>query len=183
MSYPPQAGTRVHTHESDPQGGILPDAALPGLATHAPLITGVHGAGSDYLALADQAALIASKVIWKNNSEQALYDTARTANSGWNDLDLTSYTSAKAKFAILLMRIQATVIGSGNSCTVTVRWKGTTTGEYPSFSIDKAGVTLGVAGRATVVVGCTVGQVIEWFITVTTGWTVYTWIDVLGYIE
>ena len=34
MSYPPQAGTRVHTHVGDPQGGTLADAALPGLATH-----------------------------------------------------------------------------------------------------------------------------------------------------
>jgi len=54
VSYPPQAGTRVHTHESDPQGGVLGNLSLPGLATHEALAT-VH---QDALVIA--AALLAT---------------------------------------------------------------------------------------------------------------------------
>ena len=158
-------------------------AGLADIAAHAALTTGVHGAGTNHVALFPAASTVVSRVVWKNASTFALIDTARVVTLDWTDLDLTAATSAAAKFAIVLFEINADVIGTGNYSRVGIRKNGTNPASPILAVMDKAGVTVGVYHRVFAIVALDAGQVLEYTIEIGTGWTLTSYIDILGYIE
>jgi len=117
VSYPPQAGTRVHTHVGDPQGGqldvdnifsdlvhshesageggTLPSAALPGLATHEADVDAHHPVdiGARVYNSADQAIPNATWTALTFDSER--YDTDTIHSTSSNTSRLTCKTAGK----------------------------------------------------------------------------------------
>ena len=124
-----------------------------------------------------------SLVIWKDTSEQALLDINRTTTLDWTDLDLTAFTSPKAKLAILQLQFYLGSI-TGGKAVLEVRKKGTTT-TYNNFIV--AGANQGDLADAELeglaIVGLDAGQTIEYKITITATITITSMINVLGYIE
>ncbi len=126
---------------------------------------------------------LSSRFVWKDTSQTALSDLNRTVSQGMTDLDLTAYTSADAKIALLLLEMRADVIGSGNSCLLALRKNSTSPPHRPSLQLDKAAVTVAVYQFAMVLVGLDTSQILEYLITVGTGWQIDSRIRVLGYVE
>jgi hypothetical protein len=152
------------------------------LAAHAALTTGIHGAGSDHLALFGVASQVVSKVVWKDVPARALIDVDRTTLLNYTDLDLTAYTSANAKFAIAKLLLVATTTGTSGQSWTAIRKNGTT----PSYYIAVSAVhdlPNGFITSEVSIVGLDAGQIIEYTIVPATGATLTTHIDVLGYIE
>ena len=163
---------------------VLVKADIDGkIATHAVLTTGVHGVGALNIAGFHSSGEALSKVIWKNSSESALSDLDRTVSLGMTDLDLTAFTSANAKAALVQLEMRADVIGTGNSCLLALRKNGTSPAHRPSLQLDKAGATAAVYQFEMVLIGLDSGRIMEYLITVGTGWTIDSRIRVLGYIE
>ena len=92
------------------------------IATHAVLTTGVHGAGSDYLALFGQEGQLVNKVIWRTTTSFSL-NTITSSTIGVTDLDLSSQVSAAAKYAILHLSLQ-TISWSASQAYLQVQQKG-----------------------------------------------------------
>lgn len=151
------------------------------IATHAALTTGVHGLGALHAAGFHTAGQAVSKVIWKDASTRPLEDAGRTVTLDWTDLDLTAHTSANAKLALLRLAIYTEPYTSGE-VHLAVRKNGTTPMAYPYVSGSREDVTA-YWRRQFVIVGLDAGQVIEYTIVITETATVYSYIDVLGYIE
>lgn len=124
-----------------------------------------------------------SKVVWKDASEQALSDLNRTSSLSATDLDLTAYTSSDAKLVILTVTVVVDTIGSGSNCVVGVRKNGTTPAAAPQNKVMKDGVTTGVPIPVEVIIAMDTDEIIEYWITIGTGWQIDTYINVLGYIE
>lgn len=154
------------------------------ITTHAALTTGVHGVGSDYIAKALASDQAVSKIVWKDASEVALNDDDRTALLDWTDLDLTAYTSANAKFAILLLDIVVDSISAGGSAWLWVRKDGTEPTISPGIRTADTEGDEALAHRVGIaIVGMASGQVIEYKIAVFGTIQVDSTISVLGYIE
>ncbi len=124
-----------------------------------------------------------SKVIWKDASQTALYDSGRTETLPFTDLSLTASTSPNAKIAILRLDFRATVVGTDTNSRVTIRKKGTAPAHSPSLTMNRDGTTPGVYHYAMALIGLDSAQGIQYEIYVGTAWTLYTGIRVLGYIE
>lgn len=129
-----------------------------------------------------------SKVIWKDASEQALYFEDQIGNIAWTDLDLTAFTSANAKFAILVLWVGITSFpGDWGEIALQVRKNGTTPDSYPEVrEIRKSTLLYAAYNNALVIIGLDTYQAIEYrFNWYTGGPTAVGWgqIDVLGYIE
>ena len=160
------------------------DASIDaGLFAHKKATTGVHGAGSDYLALSDQEGLVVSKVVWIDAAAGGVGDNNRTVTLDWTALDLSSVTSVKAKLAILQLEMRADTIGAGVASQVGLRKNGTNPSYYPTLKIEAAGIVTGSRIYTLKIVGLDSGQVMQYRIEVGTGWQVDTTISVLGYIE
>lgn len=154
------------------------------IATHAALTIGIHGVGSLHIAGFHSAGEEVSKVIRKDASQMAMSDINRTSGTTqWTDLDLTAYTSAAAKFAIVRLKIKADTVGTGNYCYLAIRKNGTTPVAYPRQTCDLAGTTAGVYHYQVEIIGIDAEQVIEYKISVGANWQIDTAIEVLGYIE
>lgn len=124
-----------------------------------------------------------SKVVWKDASEEALSDVDRTVTLSYTDLDLSAYISADAKFAIIAVTIIPVTIGTGGQCVVLVRKNGTTPDHCCRVNVDKDGCTANQYHQHQKIVGLDAGQVVEYYISIGTGWKLTTYIDVVGYIE
>lgn len=101
----------------------------------------------------------------------------------WTDLDLTAFTSGNAKFAILSLRLKPDILGTGDVCYFGVRRNGDTPTYFPRFELHLPGTTESQAQYRVVIVGMDGDQVIEYRISVGTGWELWSRITVLGYIE
>ena len=124
-----------------------------------------------------------TKVIWKDSSETAMNDDNRTVTLDWTVLDLTPYTSEKAKFAIVRLDIRAITVGTGNYCYLEIRKSGTVPAHRPRVDLDKAGTTPGVRKYESAIVGLNPERKIQYRIGVLNGWEIDCDIKVLGYIE
>jgi len=158
-------------------------AGLADIVAHAALATGIHGVGALNIAGFHSAGQEVSKVIWKDGSETAMSDDNRTEDLIPTDLDMTPYTSANAKFAIVRLEMRADTIGTGNYCELRIRKNGTSPAHVPMLILDKAQVTAAVWHYQVVIIGLDEDGLIEYFINPGTGWQVDSDIRVLGYIE
>lgn len=163
--------------------GVWTDITATAIAVHAALTTGIHGAGSNYIAHFGQENKVVNKVIWKDASELAVTDDDRIASLEWTDFDLTAYTSANAKFALLQLLLRADTVGTGNDVSLSVRKNGTTPAAFPKLVLFKDGTTVGRFLYQDALVALDSGQVIEYKIVLTTDWQVDSRIHVIGYIE
>lgn len=125
-----------------------------------------------------------SKVVWKDVPERALRLLNQTEDLDWTDLDLTAYTSASAKIAILGLRLKIDSLTNTAVALWKVRKNGTTPSYYPRI---RAGSEMGDTTYADLfeyaLVGLDSGQVIEYELGVTGTIQVDVEIRVLGYIE
>jgi len=160
-------------------------ASVENILAHAVLTTGVHGVGLLHVAGFVDAGQEVSKVIWKDASETALNDDNRTSSIFFQntELDLTAFTSANAKFAIVRMDFKADVVGSGDDCYFSIRKNGTTPTHYPRVAMHKTSAIVGFRYYEVAIIGLDEDRKIQYQIDVTTGWTVDSDIKVLGYIE
>ena len=154
------------------------------LGIHEAKTTGVHGAGDEHLALFGEASQVLNKVVWKDVSEQALYDANRTATLDWTDLDLTALTSVAAKYALIVLVLKIDSISAGAYCKLEVRKNGTT----PTYNnrLDShysGGNRAGSNVFMSCVIGLDAGQVIEYRLTVDGTIQFDTYVRVVGYIE
>ncbi|MBA7678397.1 hypothetical protein ES703_86672 [subsurface metagenome] len=124
-------------------------------------------------------------VIWKSTAPTVMSDDNRTVGLAWTDLDLNvlTWTSDHAKFAILLLRMRSITVGSGSYSALGVRKNGTTPSYYPLVKPYIEAAANNDRFYAFVIVGMDSDQVIEYKINVGTGWEVDTDITLLGYIE
>ena len=123
-----------------------------------------------------------SKITWKDVSANALKDESRTTALDWTDLNLTTFTSANAKFALLLLRFVCPVTGTAGDSRLSIRKNGTAPAEY-SHIVTTHFEADWTYNHLFVIQGLDSGQIIEYKIDVATGATVSSYIDVLGYIE
>ncbi|MBA7589848.1 hypothetical protein ES708_31941 [subsurface metagenome] len=124
-----------------------------------------------------------SKIIWKDLSETAMDDLNRTISLNRTDLVLTPYTSPIAKIAIVLLRMRADTVGTGNYARLYIRKGGSGAIAYPIFNLDKAGTTPAVYHHQQALIGLNSSQMIWYNIYVSNGWQVDSRISVLGYVE
>lgn len=124
-----------------------------------------------------------SRVVGKATNTTDIADTNRTTTLNWTDLDLTSATSASAKFA--LMRIQITIdsINGAANCSIGLRKNGDTPTYYPSLRLDSTWAAGGTSLHGFVIVELDSGQVCEYTLTATGTIQFDTYAMVLGYIE
>lgn len=109
---------------------------------------------------------------WLATSVLKTGGTDYTVDGAWTDLDLTSATSANAKFVILVL-YQETTATAGD--VLGVRKNGDTPSQQPNCYCQVAGVKNAIF----VICACDTGQVIEYYATDASD----TRIWVLGYIE
>lgn len=153
------------------------------LDTHEAATTGIHGVGSLHIAAFHSAGGEASKIIWNDSSPIALTDFNRTEVLDWTSLDLTSFTSIRAKFAILIIRMRADTKGSDDS-TFKIRKKGTTPGSTQTLVLDASGITTGIFHHKVAFIGLDSNRSMEYYVGVGPGgWQLDSIIEVLGYIE
>lgn len=135
-------------------------------------------------AYVDTGVATKSGVVWKDASENALTDSNRTASKTWTVLDLTAYTSANAKLAVLKLSLFIDSITPAAYVYLSVRKKGTTPNVYPQvIAYSSHGDIAGALQEAVVIVGMDTEQVIEYQILLAGTIQVDSYIDVLGYIE
>tara|TARA_Y100000310_G_scaffold246017_1_gene251098 strand:- start:1056 stop:1616 length:561 start_codon:yes stop_codon:yes gene_type:complete len=122
-------------------------------------------------------------VKWLSSSIGAMTDSGRTSTLTYTDLDLTEHTSTDCTAVLMMLQIRGTVIGSGNTVELVVRKNGTTPSEPVMTCLDKAGATANAHQHQFVICGLDDGQVLEYQIQISTGWTVDSAIHLVGYIE
>jgi hypothetical protein len=150
------------------------------IATHAGLTTGMHGAGSSHLALFGAASTLVSRVVWKDAADIVLNLSAQTTPIDWTDLDLTSYTSANAKLALLQVKFNGE-FGTAGDNSFYMRKNGTSEDKLminiPSSHPDYDSVFM------TTMMGLDSGQVMEYKLAIATNALLYVQIVCMGYIE
>jgi len=140
-----------------------------------------HDRYTDAEALAAATAGGLSKIVWKDASERALNLANQTTTIEWTDLDLTAYTSANAKFAILRLRAHLDSYTDGQTW-LNIRKKGTTP-TYMHYVYPISNPVSGNEYELGIIQALDSEQVIEYYVRFTgTAQVDYT-IDVLGYIE
>ena len=123
-----------------------------------------------------------SKVVWLDTPEQIVSDADRTSTLTWTPLDISAQTSSKAKFAILSLKFKADTVGTGNNSGLMVKKGGVVATQYPELRLGQE-VTVATLYPLEVIVGLSDTQVVDYRISVGTGWQVDSYIYVLGYIE
>lgn len=127
------------------------------------------------------APAVGSQVIWKDISELALNLAGQSSSIDWTDLDLSAYTSANAKLAILRIYITITAYTSGY-LILTVRKKGTTPTYMQQVQSDNQECSNKI-GENHVITGLDNAQVLEYKIDISGTATATFRIAVMGYIE
>ena len=122
------------------------------------------------------------ELIWKDASERALHLANQVAGVAWTDLDLTAFTSATAKIAVIQLRLTVTTVGSA-VCSLGIRKNGTTPTYYPIMSADPYFPIAGNYIAEVCLIGMDTGQVIEYHVSMGAGWDVDCDIEVLAYYE
>ena len=125
------------------------------------------------------------EAVWIDAPTIAMQDLNRTSTSDWTDLDLTAYTSAGAKIAIIKMSFHTDTLGAAGTCAFAIRKNGTTPSAFPVVSYAYNQVVAPGWYFTYAFVGMDTGQVVEYQISNTawTGWQVDCYLEVLGYIE
>ncbi len=176
MPYPPQ-GTITRAELNS----VEADLAAHGIAT-----TAIHGVGALHIAGFHSVGQEVSKVIWKDESEMALELVNQSTDVAWTELDLTAFTSANAKFAILqlMIGVDSITAGASNWARLAVRKNGTTPYVYPLLGIDGEWAVAGMYYYSqAVIVDMASGQLIDYCLQHNGTARVDLDIDVLGYIE
>lgn len=139
---------------------------------------------TDAKALAAGIAGGLSNVIWKDASEVALSDTNRTGALAFTDLDLTAYTSADAKYAILLLRMVVDSVSEAAFAALQIRKNGTTPDDAPRVYVGETkGDKAYGASYCFAIIAMDADEVIEYTIAISGTIQVDSFIAVLGYIE
>ena len=122
---------------------------------------------------------------WKDPSVQLAEEAARTTDLAWTDLNATSHTSATAKAVLLLVRLVAPVVGSGNTCSIKFRQNGSSQDDEmnPQMWKHKSDATANTNYYMMLICGLDSSQLLEWEINVGTGWNINVQVFVLGYWE
>jgi len=128
--------------------------------------------------------LALSKVVWKATNADSLALTNQASTLEYTDLDLTSVTSALAKVAILLLRLNVVSITSDGIAQIMVRKDGDTPTFVPMLRLAYNNGDRAAAYRFEVVLcGMDSEQVIEYRLFISGTISVDANICVLGYIE
>jgi hypothetical protein len=122
------------------------------------------------------------ELIWKDASERALHLANQVAGVAWTDLDLTAFTSATAKIAVIQLRLTVNTVGAA-VCSLGIRKNGTTPTYYPIMSADPYFPIAGNYIAEVCLIGMDTGQVIEYHVSMGAGWDVDCDIEVLAYYE
>lgn len=123
------------------------------------------------------------RLIWKDESENALTLIDQTADIDWTVLDLTAYTSVNARFALLNMSVLVDALPT-HRCLLAVRKNGTTPETWPGFSIHSNALNVGQRYyNGPVIVALDDAQKIEYRLHIHNSGQVDVSIEVLGYIE
>ena len=122
------------------------------------------------------------ELVWKDASERALHLANQVAGVAWTDLDLTAFTSATAKIAVIQLRLTVNTVGAA-VCRLGIRKNGTTPTYYPIMSADPYFPIAGNYIAEVCLVGMDTGQVIEYTVAMGAGWDVDCDIEVLAYYE
>lgn len=129
-------------------------------------------------------AEVGSKVIWKDESEQAVSDIARSTDLDWTELDLTAYVSANAKYVILQVQHYVISISAGGKALEYIRKNGTTPQWSPYLMTDSAkGDAAGADKAIHFILALDADKKIQYTIEITGTISLNTFITVLGYIE
>lgn len=124
-----------------------------------------------------------SSVIWKDASVRVMSDTNRTVTKNWTDLDLTGYTSANAKIAILHMLLISDITGPGDNVSrLLVRKNGTYPPYYPRIFIGTTYPDKSYVGMIAMC-GLDASQILEYRIEIAAGAQMDSFLELLGYIE
>jgi hypothetical protein len=150
------------------------------IATHKADASAHHIKYTDAEALAAAIAGGLSKLVWRDSSAQSLNLLSITADTGWNDLDLTAHTSALAKFAILRVRITLISYTAGD-VYATLRKNGTA----PTYTFVLPAVSTYFRNYMPVnaIIALDEYQVLEYRVNITNTAEVDFQIVTLGYIE
>jgi len=166
-----------------PQVGLYTQAnADADIATHAADASAHHAKYTDAAALAAAIAGGLSEVVWKDTPSNALTDLNRTVSLDWTDLDLTAFTSANAKFAILLLRMNIDAHTDGDLYLHTLQ-NGTTPSVSTMILVKEANAVASSFWEHYCIIGLDTGQVIQYKITLTGTAQIDSYLEVLGYIE
>lgn len=132
----------------------------------------------------DDIILDRSKVIWKDISEYPFSFSSQSDDIPWTELDLTAYTSANAKFAILLLELGGGATSGSFTAYLGVRKNGATQ-SMPIYVSWKAtqGVFTDAWKYSLVIVGMDSSQRIEYEVSMDGIGISNGDITVLGYIE
>lgn len=131
-----------------------------------------------------QSQTVGLSLIWKDTPETALALSNQASTVAFTDLDLTAYTSANAKMALLQLKITVDTVGISNTqCYIQVRKNGQSAGLYGGLVITENQAHNGAYFLAQVVVGLDSGQVMEYALGLSASWQIDAQIDVLGYWE
>ena len=109
---------------------------------------------------------------WLSTTVQKSGGTDYTQDGAWQDLDLTSATSANAKFVILMLQHK-------NTCTAQDILQVRKNGDTPACAVFARAPVTNAYFEVQVIVACDSDQVIEVYATDASD----TRIDILGYIE
>lgn len=125
-----------------------------------------------------------SAFIWKAQAEEALTLPDLSSVVAWTDLDLTAYTSSKAKVAYLMLLLDCNSITPEAFVVFDVVKKGTSAGYGIRVRLDsKAGDAAGAKQHITALCGLDASQNIQYYLGFYGTINVDAHIYVLGYIE
>ena len=122
-----------------------------------------------------------SKVVWKDTFEIPLDLSAKTADIAWTDLDLTAYTSANAKFAILVLWVRGQGTSRSGLTIFEVRKKGTT--DFLFLYLSTGGYVQWEWKVTQIILALDSGQVMQYALDVSGSDSTDCKIQVIGYIE
>jgi len=134
--------------------------------------TSVTDTGSENLVINSRNPINAISWHWLATSVTKTGGTDYTTDGAWEDLDLTSATSANAKFVILVLRHK-------NTCTAGDVFRVRKNGDTPANTVAIWAQVTSQYNEAQVIVACDSGQVIEVYATDASDTNIY----VLGYLE
>lgn len=149
--------------------------------------SGQGGKGVQVKATEDGLELIkppvGDRLIWKDASENALTLLNQTADTDWTDLDLTAYTSVKARFALLNLSVLVDALPTYR-CLLVVRKNGTEPATWPGFNVPRGTLMVGqVYFNGSIIVALDDAQKVEYIFQAHNSGQFDIYIDVLGYIE
>jgi len=124
---------------------------------------------------------VAYGLVWKDSPSTPLSLTNQAATVDWTDLDLTTHTSANARFAYLLLTLG--VDTGAKDYILGVRKNGTTPALYPQIRINSNLATATDIWIDQLIVALDANQILEYYLFVAAGGQADCSISVLGYWE